>query len=58
MLWLPKKESVELDEEDMAPIIRSHKGNNGTIRKRYHSVEEDQVWVKKQRIKKCVVCFK
>ena len=42
----------------MDPIVRSHKTNNGTIRKRYHSVGEDQVCVKKQRIKKCVVCFK
>ena len=27
----------------MDPIVRSHKINNGTIRKRYHSVGEDQV---------------
>ena len=58
LLLLPTMKSVELDEEDMAPIIRSHKTNNGTIRKRYHSVGEDQVCVKKQRTKKCIVCFK
>ena len=27
----------------MDPIVRSRKTNNGTIRKRYHSVEEDRV---------------
>ena len=58
LLWLPKMESVELDEEEIAPIVRSHKTNNGINKKRYHSVGEDQVCVKKQRTKKCVVCLK
>ena len=43
LLWLPKMESVELDEEEMAPIVRSYKTNNGINRKRYHSVGEGQV---------------
>ena len=58
LLWLPKMESVELDEEEIAPIVRSHKTNNGINKKRYHSVGEDQVYVKKSRTKKCVVCLK
>ena len=41
MLWLPKMESVELDEEEIAPIVRSHKTNNGINKKRYHSVSEE-----------------
>ena len=51
-----KVESVELDE--MAPIVRSYKSGNGINRKRYHSVGEDKVCVKKRRTMKCVVCFK
>ena len=43
LLWLPKVESVELNEEEMAPIVRSYKTNNGINRKRYHSVGEDKV---------------
>ena len=43
LLWLPKVESVELDEEEIAPIVRSYKTNNGINRKRYHSVGEDKV---------------
>ena len=58
LLWLPKMESVELDEEEMAPVVRSHKTNNGIKRKRYHSVGEDQVCVKKRRTNECVVCLK
>ena len=58
LLWLPKIESVELDEEEIAPIVRSHKTNNGINKKRYHSMGEDQVCVKKQRTKKSVVCLK
>ena len=51
-------ESVELDEEEMAPIVRSHSNNNGINKERYYSVGEDLVCVKKQRNKKCVVCLK
>ena len=58
LLWLPKMESVELDEEEIAPIVRSYKTNNGINRKRYHSVGEDKVCVKRQRTTKCIVCFK
>ena len=53
-----KVESVELDEEEIAPIVRSYKTNNGINRKRYHSVGEDKVCVKRQRTTKCIVCFK
>ena len=51
-----KVESVELDE--MAPIVRSYKSGNRTIRKRYRSVGEDKVCMKRQRTTKCIVCFK
>ena len=51
-----KVESVELDE--IAPIVRSYKSGNGTIRKRYRSVGEDIVCVKRQRTTKWIVCFK
>ena len=51
-----KVESVELDE--IAPIVRSYKSGNGTIRKHYRSVGEDIVCVKRQRTTKCIVCFK
>ena len=40
LLWLPKMESVELDEEEIAPIVRSHSNNNEINKKRYHSVEK------------------
>ena len=36
LFWLQKMESVELDEEEMAPIIRLHNTNSGTIRKCYY----------------------
>ena len=51
-----KVESVELDE--IAPIVQSYKSGNGTIRKRYRSVGEDKVCVKRQRTTKWIVCFK
>ena len=51
-----KVESVELDE--ITPIVRSYKTNNGINRKRYRSVGEDKVCVKRQRTTKWIVCFK
>ena len=54
LLWLPTMGYVELDEEEISPIFRSFKTN----RRRSLRVGEDQVCMKRQRIKKNAVCFK